>query len=440
MRATGRNFLLLLAATVCFSAAPSWAQNAPKALFNPADAGADKFFTPTSEQVTVAKADPGVQVTIVPGKEGYPGLSLRLAEPADLSNYGHVEAKITNTGTKSLSISLRVDNAGRWQDNPWNTETITLKPGATGTVSTIFGFSYGKKPGYKLDPSKVVNFLLFTQKSDVEQSFRIETLQADGPKGEEPPVDPKSIRIEPKNGYIVGPGAELDAKQVAGSGGVKASIIDGSAGKTIKLEYPSGKASEVVTITPAAGKWSLKYFTDVRVTIKNEGKSPVSPKVQVASDPGPTDAIVGKEIAPGATQEILVPFAASVPWTGTPNSGDKKPDYKWVEGTGTKFTSDATSAIKIWANGTAATLSVVSVQAKVTTVELPDWVGKRPPVEGEWVKTLSEEFDGDKINEEVWNIYGPNYWDKKTHWSKDNIILKDGQGPLPLREKDRLPE
>ena len=66
---------------------------------------------------------------------------------------------------------------------------------------------------------------------------------------------------------------------------------------------------------------------------------------------------------------------------------------------------------------------------------LPDWLGKRPPVDGDWVKTFDEEFDGPAIDQTKWNIYGPNYWDRASHWTKDNLILEGGMAKFRFEKK-----
>lgn len=121
---------------------------------------------PSSPQVSVSPSRdagaPGVVVTIATGKENYPGVRLEPeGKPWDLSRWGHLEARVVNTGGKPLTLSLRVDNAGDWRDEPWNTESITLAPGDAGTVTTIFGFSYGRKPGFALNSAAVSGLLLF---------------------------------------------------------------------------------------------------------------------------------------------------------------------------------------------------------------------------------------------------------------------------------------
>ena len=78
----------------------------------------------------------------------------------------------------------------------------------------------------------------------------------------------------------------------------------------------------------------------------------------------------------------------------------------------------------------------VEPRADVPQLVLPDWLGKRPPVEGDWVPTLNEEFDGNAIDLHRWNVYGPNWWDKRMHFSKDNVIVRDGMLTLRIPKKE----
>ena len=151
-----------------------------------------KRLVPSSAQVAVSPSPAGFVVSIQPGPDGYPGIALKPTGASwNLSRYGHVEARLVNTGADPLTLALRADNAGDWKDNPWDTESVTLAPGETGTVTTIFGYSYGHKPGYALKPSAVTQLLFFTTKSDKPLSFRIVSVVAAGPPFEKPPVAPR---------------------------------------------------------------------------------------------------------------------------------------------------------------------------------------------------------------------------------------------------------
>jgi len=391
----------------------------------------EKLLTPQNgaeSQVSAARstdpAAPGIIITIQPGAAGYPGMNIKPATGTvwDLSKYGHVEAKVTNLGEKNLNLSLRVDNAGDWHESPWNTESRTIKPGTSGTIPVVFGFSYGLKPGYALKPAEVANLLVFATKSEAVQKFSIDSIVAAGEAGEKPPVDPATVRTQPKDGVILGAGVTIDpAKQIAASGGAVAAV----SGDGLKITFPAGTGQQSVALKPAIGRWDLRFVAEVKVKLKNTGSTPVTPSVQLSSNTGPSDTITGAEIAPGASGEVAVCFVPAVP--GKAETVTKPGYFSTVAGTGTKFGSDAASAIKISAahQGEAA-LEVTSITCDVPVAKLPDWIGKRPPVEGDWVKTFDDEFDGKEIDQKKWNIYGENYWDKRTHWSKDNLILGGG--------------
>ncbi len=67
---------------------------------------------------------------------------------------------------------------------------------------------------------------------------------------------------------------------------------------------------------------------------------------------------------------------------------------------------------------------------------LPDWLGKHPRGEGDWVKTYADEFDGTVLDASHWNVYSSNWWDpKKTHWTKETILLGGGVARLRHEKK-----
>lgn len=402
--------------------------------------GAEKRFSPsngTGQQASVTRsqdpAAPGLVVTFAPGAAGYPGVELKPESGVwDLSSFGHVAARVTNVGTKPMGIVLRVDNDGDWQKSPWNTEQVWLDPGKSGTITVIFGYSYGKKPGYALKPEAVSNILLFTTKAGVAQSFRLESLVAGGPAGEKPPVDPNSIRIVPKDGVILGQGSALDATKQVTAKSAQASLVSegGAQALRINFAYPPAKDGQSVVLKPGIGRWDLRAASEVRVVVKNEGKTTVTPSVQLSSEGRSTDLITGAPLAAGAQEEIVVPFASATPWTGITDAGDRNSDG--VKGTGSQFFNDKADAIKIFLQHTEpATVLVKSITAKGGVAVLPSWLGQRPPVPGDWVKTFDDEFDGATIDATKWNVAGPNYWDKTSRWSKDNAII--GGGVVRLR-------
>ena len=110
-----------------------------------------------------------------------------------------------------------------------------------------------------------------------------------------------------------------------------------------------------------------------------------------------------------------------------------------VPGTGSTYKSNITSGISFLPDKGpgAKSISVTSVVAGMPPLNLPAWLGKKPPVDGDWVQTLNENFDGDSIDPKKWNIYSEKEWHlgANTHYSKDNVIVKDGKLILRVEKK-----
>ncbi len=425
-----------------------WAQVggiAPKFLVDPNSPKAAAQITPGSEQVSVTTGKDGITVNIAGGAAEYPGFFIKpeTGSSWDLTPWGRIEARVTNLGTGNLQLSMRVDN--KPDGSSGNTEATTIKPGETKTLKVIFGYSYGFKPGFQLKPGSIQDILFFSAgKKDVARAFRIEDLQASGSAGEKPPVDPGTVRIKPENGVLLGKGITIDAaKQVVARGTAKADVTTDGA---LRIVFTGGSKPESVTFKPAQGSWRLTEAFQVQVKLKNTGNAPVTPSVRLNSKGGNSDTITAATpLAPGAETVITVPFAAVVsPVLPTDPKQEVYSKGTWSEnnwepktGTGTKFTSDWAKGVVITADKTpgAKSLVVTSIIANVPQSDIPAWVGQRPPVDSGWVQTLNENFDGDAIDLNRWNVYTDNFWDKRTHFSKDNAIVKDGKLVLRYEKK-----
>lgn len=283
-----------------------------------------------------------------------------------------------------------------------------------------------------MNPAEIEKVLLFAEKRSHAQSFRIESLRAAGPAGEKPPVDPKSVRVVPAKGVIFpGVSAFDQAKQLDAKGGASAVAADG----VIKIDFAQGKTGQFVMIRPAVGKWDLREALQVQVRLKNSGTATVTPRVVVSSNDGPADP-ASEAIAPGDEREISVSFIAKIPWQGIRDLD--KTAWNGQPNTGTNFISDAVGSINIGQGPeqAAQSLLVTSIIADVPPApEMPEWLGKKPPVEGDWVQTFSEEFEKGVLDESKWRMYTENYWDKRSHFSKDNVILKGGKAILRYEKK-----
>ena len=387
----------------------------------------DAQAAPSSAQVASTKTAEGLTVTIQPGDEGYPGVTLTPPDNAwNLAAFGHIEANVKNLGAKAVTVCLRVDDNGDWKANPWNAENLYLQPGATGTVKVIFGHAFGFKPAYKLNAAAVTKLLLFAGKSkDVPQSFLVQSLVAAGTAGEKPPVDPKSIRIVPPAGVLLS--AKDGVEMKAETRDLTAEWSGPASNGTLRVTLAAGKPEGRIALKPPLGRWNLRAGTQVRAALRNEGTATVTANLTLESNGGPTESF-NAALQPGARQEIVVPFASSQIWDGN------------VKKSGTRFTSETASGVTLIVKRDSpaageASLTVESLVALAPPVAVPDWLGQRPPVAGDWKVTFRDEFDGAQVDTNKWSFYGENYWDKVTHFSRETTTVKDGFARLKLMKR-----
>ena len=367
-----------------------------------------------------------LHVKLPGGPVGYPGATLhpKQGETWNLSPWGRIEARVTNTSDENLHVNLRVDNPGDWRTNPWNAEAVFLKPGESKTVSVYFGYSYGHKPAdYVVDSSRVSALLLFAGKSANDRSFLVEDLQAIGAAGEKPPVDPARVVVKPKDGVLL-PMKGAKAANVSLHRGAACEFLpDGTA--RISFGRNNGGA---VRIKPVSGYWNLGDWLKVTVVLRNTGGSEALPTVKIDGG-GYLSRSTPKPVAPGETAKIVIPFLPEKPWTKIERDGKAELSGE------NKFESHRVRGLAFSALGTEASFDVLSVRAEKIVAEPPDWLGKRPPVPGNWTQTLSEEFNAGPLNEKVWSPYASNFWDKRTHFSTNNIIFRDGCCILKYEKK-----
>ncbi len=429
----GRRSLLLL--SLAITSLLSNISGEPRSLFDSENESSERL-VPNAGQVRVESDG---MVRIVAGEESYPGFKLSPQEGAwDLSDRGHIAARVRNLGDQPLKLNLRVDNPGDWRKSPWNVESITIPPGETKTLKTIFGYHNGYQKGFELDPSKVSSVLLFTERiREGEARFRLESITADGPAGEIPPEDPRHVRIVPEDGYLFGGTASVDSTQsMETRGDVKVTL----AGDLLRLEA-SGANEKVVRILPPQGRWDLRHASEIRFLIANAGSSTLSTEFRAVSEGNKsTDwAQLEKPLAPGDRANATLYFETGNPWRG-PSGAVTGPHSQGEPGTGTDFESDRVASVEIRLPADQeGSLAIASIQATAEPRPRPDWLGTRPPVDdpANWTLTFEDEFNGREIDSAKWGVQGPNYWGAKslTHWSRDNVIVKDGLATIRLEKK-----
>lgn len=209
------------------------------------------------------------------------------------------------------------------------------------------------------------------------------------------------------------------------SHGGKASLVQADANTALRIDVGADQSWPGVRLLPPEGKWDLSTFERVELEITNVGDAKARVLCRV-DNPGAdgrrhcnTD---GGRLEPGQTKTFTVVFGKS--WGGA------------------GFHIDTTNIVGLLIfvdrPKQAHALTVDNVRAAGEVVVLPDWIGTRPPVPGDWEQTLDENFDGDDLNLDLWNTRL--VWDgplkSALHaYSARNIIVADGALKIKVEKR-----
>lgn len=391
----------------------------------------------SSSQITFSRAHvgegAGLKVQFDAGNDAWPGIRILPLDgsPWNLTGYTQVRARVTNTGDQPMTLSLRVDNPSTPDNhNTWNCEQLNIAPRQAATIIVNFGRSFGGH-GYALDPSNVNALLLFCGKLNSPVSFKIESIMAGNKTDKDAQYKHQEVdlRFKPKDGIVLGEGAFDTGKQARGHH--HGTVAWNASARALDIDLP--RENSRVQLIPAQGFWHLGDGTELAVTLRNTGDDAATPIIRLAGQGGIMEKIADP-IAPGKTVTIVMPYASQTPWQGYWSASEKGKHH--VQGTGTNFRSDRCNEINILSSESKPIkLQVSRIVTQVTYADIPDWLGKRPPVDGDWVQTMNDNFDGNALNSTNWSNTGPNYWDKVSRWSPDNAIMGDGVVRLRYEKK-----
>lgn len=375
--------------------------------------------------VSVEREGAALRVRFADVEAQWPSFTFVPAKPWNLSPWGRVEAQIKNVSEKAFSASVRVDNPGDWRSSPWNTEGVYLKPGESKVVKVVFGYQNGFKKGYKLDSSKVSSIKIFLNGKSAEvRELLLTDLIATGVSGEKPAANPDHAAVAPKGGVIV-PMKDGRPGNLAGHAGAKAAFAPNG---TLSVDLGT-KAGAALRVKPARGFWNLGQRLKVVATVRNTGKVDFHPIVKVDGNGGAITVKSPSVVKRGEVATVEIPFVAATPWVADG-------DARGVKGSGgTAYESHRTKGVVFSSVEPGAAFDVVSVRAEKIVANPPKTLGMRPPVPGEWVRTLAEEFNDGVLNEKVWSPYSLNYWDNRTHFSRENVVFRDGCAVLKYERK-----
>jgi len=451
MKKRTQHYCLAISALLVFATAPrAFAAVLPAPLVNLASADVKTIKTEKDPVISLdsSTGTPALKAEFI-GGSGYPGLDFPLAGASiDLSAFAGIEAEVTNLSQEKLNINLRADNGGDWRKSPWNTGNAWIAPGETKTVKVTFGKSFDK-PGYALDASKITVIKLFCAEPKQTSAVLIKNLRPFGTAGTTPSAAAPSAAVAVGTGvdstFSPSIGGELldlaKADALAGFNHSDSTAVIEN-GK-IKVTFAAGSNYPNIQFAVPKGGWNLDAFGCIQLTVTN----PNDRKVQVflrVDNPGDWKTepwnTENTPVNAGETKTVKLTFGQQ---NGAPafplNSKRISAIQMFLE----KPKADTTLILSdLKASGSPAASAgggaLTSPADRNVAVTPPEWLGKRPPVEGDWVQTLNENFDGDKLNDKLWTPRFP--WNgpqpgQLQRYAPENVTVGDGIASFKVEKR-----
>ncbi len=369
-----------------------------------------------------------VEIVCSVAKNGSPGIAITPENGVfDFSSAGRLEVDVTNLSDERIAVFVRADNKGNAPGGSSNTEQAVLAPGKSGTVKLIFGFSYGAK-GFALDAGNITQILVFSGKAKKETKWRIDAMRLAGKPGEKPAG--YAEKTVPKDGALLSFGADGIKESAILSRGAKTTLSAGGA----EVSFAGSAPAQVTFKAPDGVYWDLSHFNQVEFSLKNTGTSPATLTCRLDNkNASPKDHSISVDVTlnAGESKVITAPFAGVALWDGN------NPKIS-----GSRIDSDSVVAVSLLADKPQAGQKILLTGVRCSVApaaELPDWLGKRPPVEGNWKQTLNENFDGNTLNSAIWELPekpSGSIWDKKSVQCAENAYVENGM----LKIKCEKPE
>lgn len=380
-----------------------------------------------------------VLFTATPGDTLWPGGALVAPEGGwDLSKYGTIEAKVYNPNEEKLRVWMRVDDCSGLTRRTQNLTFGDIPPKSSAIVRLYFtNNGYGRN--YILDTTRIsqVFFYLYALKKPFD--LRIDSIKAAGSPGDRPAW--QAVLVKPENGVL----ADFKSGRFDRYANPRAGYVRKDPDGSIRAIFPANPKRGIpgVILNGPKQLWNLADYDQAEFTLRNPGREALEVYCQMTNfnniDPA-SGTRVTATLAPGERKTILLPFAASKIWHSKVQSDGKAKisdaASERVQGAaesgGTGFYSDETFGAVVGPVRTDRHAEIV-IEKVVCSVSPPDvvpeWVGKRPPVEGKWTLTLEDEFNGDKLNSSIWTPRLP--WtalqpNELQRYSMNNVFVRDG--------------
>lgn len=437
MKNRGFFFLAVMAAVAVLGAEPKELDH-----FNRADIL--KSFLPLGQKDAAFRLVDGehgraVQFTASPGDTQWPGGAIAAPKGGwDLSEYGTIEARVYNPNNEKIRVWMRVDDSSKRTRRTQSVCFGDIAPKSGGTIRLYFADNaYGRN--YILDTKQISQVFFFLYGIKKPFDLRIDSIKAAGSPGDLPAWKPRLVK--PEGGVL----ADFKTGRFDRYANPRAGHVKKEPDGAIRAIFPANPKRGVpgVIISGPKQLWNLADYDQAEFTLRNPGGEPLEVYCQMTNFNNIVPASGTRTtavLAPGETKTIVLPFAAGKIWHSRVQSDGKAKisdaASERIQGAaetgGTEFYSDETFGAVTGPVRTDKQTEIV-IEKIVCSVSPPDvvpgWVGKRPPAEGRWTLTMEDNFDGGKLNEELWTPRLP--WTalqptELQRYSSRNVFVKDG--------------
>lgn len=428
----------------------------------PAPGASGPIFTPASADLAAIKTEKDPVLSLegdalkvaFPRGGDYPGLDFPLAGgQLNLAGFAGIQAEVTNLGSSALNVNLRADNPGDWRKSPWNTGNSWIGPGQTATVKVVFGQSYGN-PGYALDPARISNLKLFVANPKTDAAILVRNVAPFGTAAVSAAVPPAASAPTAPPPAAAGQDATFspaiggDLLDLPGRGLAGFNYADSTAvleNGRIKVTFRAGANYPNIQFPIPAGGWNLSAFGAAEITVTNPNDRKVTVFMRVdnpghwKNEPWNTE---NTTVDPGETKVLRLTFGQQ---NGAPAFPLNPARVNALQVFIVRPKTDTTLLLSdLKAAGSPADaahrLSLTKPEDRNTPAVLPDWLGQRPPPElaGEWVQTLNENFDGDRLDASRWTPRFP--WDgpqpgQLQRYAPENVTVAGGVATFKVEKR-----
>lgn len=211
------------------------------------------------------------------------------------------------------------------------------------------------------------------------------------------------------------------------------SIAENTSPPKIEAVFGKGGYPKIAFPCPTEGL-NLKNFKGIAIEVTNQSAIPVRAAMRIDNPGDEKEQFWNKEsvvLKPGETKTIKSVFGQNNGKPGYPIDTSRitayqlflvapKEDIHMLVGEPKAYGTPSEEQKRV---------RLSNPEDRNKTVSTPKWLGERPPVKGDWVITLDEDFAGDALNASVWGtrlaIVGPAR-EESQRYIDENVTLKDG--------------